>query len=61
MKEKAQELYDAFYELDHLIETPYAKEQCKKRCMIAVNEILNSVDAIRMPYWREVKKHIENL
>jgi len=35
-EEIAQDLYDEYYELDHLIETQWAKRQCAKRAILAV-------------------------
>jgi len=59
-KEKAEELLDYYWLMDKV--TPFlSKEQAKQCALIAVDEILNIVGSIEVPYWQEVKKEIQNL
>jgi hypothetical protein len=66
-KEKAEELYCQY---DRLFKAPFKKHQhLKESALIAVDEIIeevvNSADAnylaLRVLYWKEVKKEIEIL
>ena len=65
-KEKAQKLYDHFYELGHLIETDYAKNHCKKCALVVADEIIKHAHFITAnqeayTYWLEVKTEINKL
>jgi hypothetical protein len=65
-KEKAEELYTRY---DSLFKAPFKKhQQLKDCCLIAVDEIINSIVIIdltaaenQFTYWEKVKEEIENL
>jgi len=67
-KEKAQELFDKYYELVSY-PTPNWRNIVKQSCIIAVDEMLNAdwfiptkEDFTRWSdYWKEVKKEIDEL
>lgn len=69
-KEKAEELFSKFKDVDNLgyyfndgfssWSTKVLYEQSKQCALIAVDEILN-IGCIEVPYWMEVKTEIEKL
>lgn len=67
-KEKAQELFDKYYELVSY-PTPNWRNIVKQSCLMAVYEVLNADWFIQTKedyvmwsnYWQEVKKEIELL
>jgi len=54
-KEKAQELFDKYFEVTN---NYYEAKQC---AVIAVDEILYNCYEVMKPFWEEVKKEIELL
>jgi hypothetical protein len=59
-KDKAKKLFDKFYDL------PIIHATAKDCALIAVDEIILSIDNIMLPnpfkqYWNKVKQEIENL
>lgn len=48
-KEKAQALYDMFYNHGHLIETSYAKDHCKKCATIVAIEMIKQLEELCKP------------
>jgi len=65
-KEKAQEIFDKMYQVDDIMGNyPMCFDTAKKCALIAVEEIINSIDAeehvILYIYWQKLKTEIENL
>lgn len=66
-RDKAIELMDKYWELDVDDRATVWTEKCKQCCLIAVNEIIDSLQiknyaqAYNYEYWNEVKQEIENL
>lgn len=67
-KEKAQELFFNFYEIDNdSIDFGMNKEMAKQCALIAVDEIIEALhehhwqNRLIIDYWQEVKQEIEKL
>jgi hypothetical protein len=67
-KEKSQELFDKYWELNTDFDGLVKYELAKQCALIAVDEILDVITVIYdydfeklNPYWEEVKKEIEKL
>jgi len=67
--EKANKLFGKYYfNIEHTLSEEYSPHErliCKQCALIAVNEIMNIIDAedhvILYNYWQQVKNEIENL
>ena len=65
-KEKAKEIFNNMYQVnDNMGNYPMCFDTAKKCSLIAVKEIMNSIDAeeyvVLYYYWQKVKQEIENL
>ena len=64
-KEKAEELVLRYLRIDNNTKEWFNKHIAKQCALIAVEEIINSIDAeeyvILYNYWQKVKTEIENL
>jgi hypothetical protein len=64
-KEKAEELVLRYLRIDNNTKEWFNKHIAKQCALIAVEEIINSIDAedhvILYFYWQKVKQEIENL
>jgi hypothetical protein len=64
--EKAKEIFNKMYQVDDIMGNyPMCFDTAKKCALIAVEEIINSIDAedrvILYFYWQKVKQEIRNL
>jgi hypothetical protein len=65
-KEKAKEIFNKMYQVNDIMGNyPMCFDTAKKCALIAVEEIMNSIDAeeyvVLYYYWQKVKQEIENL
>jgi hypothetical protein len=65
-KEKAKEIFNKMYQVDDIMGNyPMCFDTAKKCALIAVEEIMNSIDAedhfVLYNYWQKAKQEIENL
>jgi hypothetical protein len=65
-KEKAKEIFNKMYQVNDIMGNyPMCFDTAKKCSLIAVEEIMNSIDAeeyvVLYYYWQKVKQEIENL
>ena len=62
-KEKADELYEAFfYSIPPFTDEGQLEHKTAKQCaLIAVNEVISYCHAEHIQYWQEVKQEIQNL
>jgi hypothetical protein len=65
-KEKAKEIFNKMYQVNDIMGNyPMCFDTAKKCALIAVEEIINSIDAedhvILYYYWQKVKQEIGNL
>jgi hypothetical protein len=63
-KEKAKEIFNKMYQVDDIMGNyPMCFDTAKKCALIAVDEIISSIDAeeyvILYNYWQKVKQEIE--